>query len=128
MRTPSVDPLAWHRDALAGMSPPVHEGDVQCGWFLFRPARQWVTDVTGSYYRAYKPIPACIWMDREIDEAGELVTPETLKATVGDQEADPETVWLMVCKRPISETEYHEMMIDKGWSRDAHAWPFDTEV
>lgn len=116
MRAPSVDPLAWHRAALAGERPPIHEGDVQCGWFLFKPARQWVEDITGGHYVTFAPIPARIWMERDIGEAGELLSPEVLRAEIGDQRAEPEAVWLMLCKRPISETEYHEMMIEKGWS------------
>lgn len=100
MRSPttSAQAYSWHRKALAGENPPVHEGAPQCGWFKRRL-------VKGGPF-----VPARIFMQSEMDpETGELLSDEKLVAEVNGKRADPTECWTWICGQPISRAEYLDM-------------------
>lgn len=101
--TTKFQALDWHRRALAGDAPPVtHEP--HCGFFRRRLVRggPWV--------------PACIWLDQNVGEDGELMAPETFLCVVGDATEDAEEQWTYLCANPISESEYRFLMADRLWA------------
>lgn len=95
--TPISKIYAWHRDALAGKSVPVHEGEPHCGWFKARL-------VKGGPF-----VPASISIEREVDENGELASDEKLVCEINGDRRDPVRAWLSICKSPISRSEYIEL-------------------
>lgn len=96
--TPFAQLYAWHRAALAGHRPPIHDGDPQCGWFKTRL-------VKGGPF-----VPASISITRDIDpETGELASPERLICEVNGQPRDPVSAWSSICKSPITRAEYRAL-------------------
>lgn len=96
--TPISTLYAWHRAALAGLRPPVHEGEPQCGWFKTRLAK-------GGPF-----VPAVIRLDRDIDPAtGELASPERIVCEVNGQPRNAWDAWGSLCKSPISREEYRDL-------------------
>jgi hypothetical protein len=95
--TPVARLYAWHRAALAGRRPPVHEGDPHCGWYKTRL-------VKGGPF-----VPASISITREVDANGELTCDEKLVCEVNGERRDPARAWLSICKNPISRAEYVEL-------------------
>jgi hypothetical protein len=92
--------LRWHREALKGVfgdASPVTEDEPQVGWYKRRL-------VKGGPF-----VPARIWLEREIDEAGELVSDEILRCEVNSIAADPFREWVWLIKNPISETDFNYM-------------------
>lgn len=89
---------AWHRAALAGLRPPVHDGEPQCGWFKTRLVKD------GPF------VPAVIRIDRDIDPAtGELLNPERFVCEVNGQPRDARLAWGSLCKSPISHQEFLDL-------------------
>lgn len=94
MPTPASQLYAWHRAALAGDNPPIHEGQPHCGWFRLRR-------VKGGPW-----VPVRIWCEREIDpETGELTCDERLRAEVEGIERDPVSIWTYLHPIPRAEFE-----------------------
>jgi hypothetical protein len=78
MNVHQPDPFEWHRRALAGEKPPLHDSP-QAGW-----------------YRTRDRLPASIFY-----------TPDgKLNAEIDGNEVDPADAWLRLCKSPVSEDDY----------------------
>lgn len=91
--------LAWHRAALRGENPPVHDGVPECGWYRTRL-------VKGGPWVAVE-----IRCEREIDEAGELTGPEKLVAITEGRRADPGRMWTYLT--PISREEHARLEAER---------------
>lgn len=101
VRKPTLDPYFWHRSALAGKSPPIHDGEPQPGWYVKR-----VQD-KGPL------LPASIYIAQEIDpETGELLGDEEMRAELAGVPCDPDEQWLWFATRPISQEEYLSLMAE----------------
>lgn len=97
--TPVFELYRWHRDALAGRAPAIHDGEPHCGWFKTRA-------VKGGPWMA-----ARIWCERDIDpETGELTGPEELRCDVDGMFRDPARAWLSLAHNPISRAEYDALL------------------
>lgn len=92
--TPMMRLLAWHRQALAGHAPPVHDGIPECGWYRIRR--------NGGHWQ-----PVEIFCVQEVDENGELTGPEKIKAEVFMEPADAAAIWTYL--EPISRAEFHKL-------------------
>lgn len=91
--TPVSCLYAWHRAALDGRLPPVHDGLPECGWFKTRL-------VKGGPW-----VPVEIRIDREIDPlTGELTSPEEYRCEVDGMRRDPARIWTFLT--PISRAEF----------------------
>lgn len=100
MRQPSpmAALYAWHRAALAGDAPPVHEGLPECGWYRTKLVR-------GGPH-----VPVEIKVEREIcPESGELLGPERLVAVVDGMRRDPASIWTFLT--PISRAEHDDLIL-----------------
>jgi len=99
IRQPSsmADLYRWHRAALAGDAPPVHEGMPECGWYRTRL-------VKGGPF-----VPVEIKVEREIcAETGELLGPERLVAVVDGLRRDPGRIWTYLT--PITRAEHDDLI------------------
>lgn len=97
----------WHRQAVAGEAPPIHEGHPECGWYRTRLVR-------GGPF-----VPVEIKVEREIDpETGELAGPERLIAIVDGMRRNPESIWTFLT--PITRDE-HAALIERRHSIPAMA-------
>ncbi|KEP68834.1 hypothetical protein DL1_08680 [Thioclava dalianensis] len=100
--TPIMELYAWHRAALAGEDPPLHDGQPECGWFKTKLVKggPWVA--------------ARIWVEREIDpETGELAQPETYRCEIDGERRNAENAWSRVCKNPITRGEHDALIAMK---------------
>lgn len=95
--TPMSLLYAWHRAALGGTPVTIHEGMPHCGWFKTRM-------VKGGPF-----VPASITIERDVDENGDLASDERLVCEVNGARRDPVSVWLSICKNPISRTQYCDL-------------------
>lgn len=98
MRRPSTDAelLAWHRAAMAGEAPPMHDGDPQVGWYRLQQVRNGPFD------------PVTIWCDQPVDpETGELTGDEVMRADVFGDPADAAAIWTYLT--PISRAEHDRL-------------------
>lgn len=89
------DVYSWHRTALAGGKPPLHEGDAHAGWYM--------TSVT----QGKRPFfPATIFWEGPRDEDGNLIGDEVVRCEIAGLRRDPgeEFVWMAI--RPVTEAEY----------------------
>ena len=108
MREPTPDDVAfaWWRDALAGRSPPLRDGEPQCGFYVRR------------LVKGGPLVPARIWLQREVDEeTGELIGDETMLCKVGNTMRDASDEWVWLAARPISEAEYHHLCRVVNWAQ-----------
>lgn len=99
MREPTPDDrlYAWHRAAIAGLQPPIHEGQPECGWFKRRI-------VKGGPW-----VPVEVFVRREIDpDTGELEGPEVLVASYDDRIVPAHTIWTFLT--PISRVEFDALV------------------
>jgi hypothetical protein len=106
MRQPSPmsQLYAWHRAALAGQAPLIHDGLPEAGWYRTR-------FVKGGPWVAVE-----IRVEREIDpETFELTEPERLVAIADGERRDPSSLWTFL--EPISRAE-HDAIIAR-----AASWP-----
>lgn len=88
---------AWHRAALAGLNPPIHEGQPECGWYRRKI-------VKGGPW-----VPVRIFVERDIDpDTGELTGPERLVADVDGTICDPGRHWTHLT--PISARDYDDLI------------------
>lgn len=89
----------WHRAAVSGDAPPIHEGEPHCGWYRTRL-------VKGGPF-----VPVEIRVEREIDqETGELAGPERLIAIVDGMRRNPESLWTYLT--PVTRDE-HAALIER---------------
>lgn len=97
--TPMSILFAWHRAAVAGEAPPMHEGHPECGWYRTRL-------VKGGPW-----VPVEIKVERRIDpETGELAGPERLIAIADGMRRNPESLWTYLT--PITREE-HAALIER---------------
>ena len=100
MRSATTPHIAfkWHRDMLAGKTPATtHEP--QCGWFRRKL-------VKGGPF-----VPARIYLDQVTDpETGELTGDEVMRCEVNGEQREPDSEWTWLADKPISRTEYLEMI------------------
>lgn len=88
---------AWHRAALAGQNPEVHDSLPQCGWYRARMVRggPWV--------------PVRIWCAQDIcPESGELQAPERMLCEAAGERADPVRLWTYLI--PISRADFDALV------------------
>lgn len=90
----------WHTDALAGRNPPVHESEIQCGWFVKR------TEYRGPL------MPCRIFWEPQLDADGETLGDDILRCEVAGQRRDPTEEWIWLAKLPISQDEYFALMAE----------------
>lgn len=96
--TPIASLLEWHRDALAGKRPPIHDGEPHVGWFKVRM-------VKGGPF-----VPARIWVEREIcPNTGELEGDERLFLEVEGERLNLMRHWVWLSKNPISKAEFDHL-------------------
>lgn len=113
MRQPTPDHVlyAWHRAAVAGLRPDVHDGVPECGWFKTRIVRggPWV--------------PVEITLRREIDpDTGELEGPEEHFASYDDRTVRAASIWTYLT--PITRDEFdalHQRVCDLPVMQATHA-------
>lgn len=86
------DPFAWHKAALAGTKPPIHD-QAQCGWFRKRQNKD------GPW------LPAVIW----IDATGTMV------CRIGDKMYEPQDQWLWLCKNPMPAPVVRAVFKGEPW-------------
>ncbi len=100
MRRPSTfgQLYAWWQAAMRGERPDVVEGEPECGWFMTRL-------VKGGPW-----VPARVFVERELDERGELAGPEEYVAEVDGVRRDAARVWVSICRRVISREDYDALM------------------
>jgi len=107
IRTPSsqFEAYRWYRDALNSLTPSVHDGDPQPGWFKRRLVKQgpWVT--------------VRIWLDQVIDpETGELSADELVCCEVDGIPADPRPIWTFLT--PITRDEFNRIAAERQAGAD----------
>lgn len=107
IRAPITDDeaLAWWRAALLRL-PKSRDGipdDPQCGWFKRKLAK-------GAVF-----VPARIWLEQEVDDAGELLGAE-LCCEVNGETAEPFEQWSYVCGNPISQSEFEYLTARNRWA------------
>ena len=91
--------LEWWREELA--APGQRLPDLpQCGFYMRRI-------VKGGAF-----VPARIWRDPEYDLVTDIPTGrEILRCELGTKAVDPMAEWVRLSAQPISEVEYHKMML-----------------
>ncbi|GGE24078.1 hypothetical protein GCM10011345_32570 [Gemmobacter megaterium] len=95
--SPAAELYAWHRAAVAGEAPPIHDGLPECGWFKRRL-------VKGGPW-----VPVRIFVRREIEmDTGELLGPEILVADVDGKLDDPARHWTYLT--PITRSDYEALL------------------
>jgi hypothetical protein len=88
---------AWHRAAIAGAAPAIHDGLPEAGWYMRRM-------VKGGPW-----VPVRIYVVRDIDpETGELTAPERMVAEIGGKQEDPAPHWTHLS--PISWEQYDNLI------------------
>jgi|DEB19_MinimDraft_3_1074340.scaffolds.fasta_scaffold04394_3 hypothetical protein len=92
---PQNDPLRWHKRAVGGEKPPIHT-EPECGYFLIKTQ-------AGM-------LPVSIFWHGERDEFGDLIEDEKLCAELAGAAREPDDVWPICAKRPISKEEYLERL------------------
>ena len=87
------DDREWWRAAIAGDKPAITE-DPRAGFYKRRL-------VKGGPW-----VPVHIWIERELDEAGDLLSDEVVKCTVDGRLADVDSTWSYCAGSPITEAEF----------------------
>lgn len=89
---------AWHRAALAGEKPPVHDGDPEVGWYKYRK------------FKGGPWIAVVVWRSGPVDEeTGDLVGDEQIYAVADGKPVDPRDKWTWFCQYPITPKEYQAL-------------------
>jgi hypothetical protein len=89
-------PFKWWRDAVAGLNPPAHPSEPQCGFFQRRLVRNGVF------------VAACIL---PID-----ATPGDHLCIVNGQAADALDQWVWLCGHPITFDEFQHLNRRHAWA------------
>lgn len=100
-----VDRFAWHRAALAGEKPPIHEGEPRCGYFKVRD-RRGLNKNKAAVKRAF--IACAIWPGED----------GTLQAELAGTIVPVDRLWPWCAKYPITYETYafwheHERLPDE---------------
>lgn len=67
-------------------------------------------------------VPARIWLDQAIDDAGELIADEVLRCEINGAERNPVEAWPWLFANPISEEEFRYMRAQAEWAREFAPW------
>ncbi len=104
--TPRAELFAWWEAAIAGKTPTIYMDEPRCGYFRRRLVRggPWV--------------PVAIWMEQPLDEDGELIGPEIMRAAVNGKAADPVDIWSYVAGEPITLEEYRHLVRTAKWAQE----------
>lgn len=95
--SPASTLYAWHRAAIAGDAPPVHDGLAECGWYRTRL-------VKGGPWVAVE-----IKVSRDIDmETGELAGPERLICICGGERRNAASLWTYLT--PITRDAHQDLI------------------
>jgi hypothetical protein len=78
--------------------------DPQCGWYRRRMVKN----------AAF--IGVAIWLEQDIDEAGELVNPPMLRCLRLGKLIEPLEEWSYICQRPIPYPDYKYMIDYAAWA------------
>lgn len=89
----SRDDREWWRAAIAGDKPAI-TAEPRAGFYKRRM-------VKGGPF-----VPVHIWIERELDEAGDLLSDEVVKCTVDGVLVDVSAHWTFAAGNPISEREF----------------------
>lgn len=89
----SRDDREWWRAAIAGDRPAI-TSEPRAGFYKRRL-------VKGGPF-----VPVAIWFERELDEAGDLLSDEVVKCTVDGRLADVDSTWSYCAGSPITEAEF----------------------
>lgn len=92
--------------------PPCFEDQAEAGWWKMRFVKR------GPW------VPVRIWLEQEIGDDGELLSPEVLKCTVDGEVRDPLEIWTRCWDRPIAEHEFRYLTDLRAWQRvhEPEAW------
>lgn len=95
--TPAKVLFQWWNDALNGLEPEIHDGDVQCGFYKTRL-------IKGGPWVAVE-----IKIERDIDlDTGELTAPEKFIAICDGARRNPVNLWTYLT--PISRAEHRALI------------------
>jgi len=98
-RTSTIEQdYAWHREAMAGKNPAVHESKPQCGWYETKLVKN------GPL------VPAVIWVD-------EYEGQQSVYCRIGNDLQDVSRHWPYLAKRPISFEKYQYMKAKGAWAQ-----------
>lgn len=101
--TPLSVSLAWWREALRRL-PEAIPDDPKPGFYQRRL-------VKGGVY-----VPCRIWLEQDVDEAGELLDEPRLLAEVNGEPAEPDDIWSYVAGNPITEQMFRYLVARREWS------------
>lgn len=100
MREPTLDPLFWWREALAGRRLPTHEDEAHCGFFKTRKPGP-------EPWQKRPMVPARIWIEQPLDpETGELIGDEVMRCEIDGELWPILEGWVSVARQPITRDEY----------------------
>lgn len=107
MRRPIPDEelLSYHSRALSGERVPVFEDEPQSGWYRRRMVKN------GPW------VPVMIWLEQEVDDAGDLCDEPRWTCLVDDEQADALDHWTRCAGKPILKATYDHMIADRRWMR-----------
>ena len=91
----------WWRNQLAGKTVEFHDDDAHAGYF--------VAERLVPKSMAYR-LPVAIYWSGPVDDTGSLVGDCELQAALAGHACDAYGLWLRVAHKPISDTEYNELM------------------
>ena len=93
--------FAWYHQKMRGERPPTHLEEPHAGFFKTRLVR-------GGPF-----VPACIWWEQEIDDAGELLSEPVLRCHIDGRERAPIDVWSWLAGRAVDEDEYTRLLVSR---------------
>lgn len=105
--TPRIEQYRWHTAALAGLAPPIHSDDPQCGWYRTKLTR-------GGVW-----VPAQIWLHQKVDKlTGQLEDDERFCCVIHGQHKDPFEQWHWLAPEPIDQDEYDYLTKSLAWAAE----------
>lgn len=98
-----------------------------------RPTLEHVEEPQSGFYKRRKYrggpyIPVRIFVEQQIDAAGELIAPEIMKCQVGPDYCDPVAEWPWVANRPISQATYRLLLAEFAWAKSLPTFVPDPEI
>lgn len=99
-----TDDRKWWSAALAGDAPAI-TGDPQAGFYKRRL-------VKGGPW-----VPVHIWIERELDDAGDMLSDERIMCSVDGRIVPVDDHWTYACAKPIPETEFDYLTRLSGYAK-----------
>lgn len=108
------------------MREPTPQRELYAFWMLNLKAlgcTKITTEPQSGFYRCKLVkggpwVPVAIWVHQETDEAGELLSDETLQCLVDGKPHDAAQIWSYCADKPIAEDEYRFRIEYGRWARD----------